>query len=42
MAVPDFQSVMLPLLKFPGDGEQHTLAEVVEWLAQESPERSKS
>jgi len=39
MAVPDFQSVMLPLLKFAGDGEQRTLADAVERLAQESPER---
>src|SRR5450755_3604365 len=35
MAVPDFQSLMLPLLKLAGDGQQHTLAEVVERLAQE-------
>jgi hypothetical protein len=35
MAVPDFQSFMLPLLKLAADGEEHTLAEVVERLAQE-------
>lgn len=35
MAVPDFQSLMLPLLKFAGDGQQHNLAETVEQLAQE-------
>jgi hypothetical protein len=35
MAVPDFQSLMLPLLKLAGDGQQHTLAEAVERLAQE-------
>jgi restriction system protein len=34
MAVPDFQSLMLPLLKLAGDGQQHTLAETVEGLAQ--------
>ena len=35
MAVPDFQTLMLPLLKLAGDGEQHTFAEAVERLAQE-------
>ena len=35
MAVPDFQNMMLPLLKLAGDGQQHTLAEAVERLAQE-------
>jgi len=35
MAVPDFQSLMLPLLKLAADGEQHTSAEAVELLAQE-------
>jgi len=35
MAVPDFQSLMLPLLKLAGDGQPHTLAEAVEQLAQE-------
>jgi hypothetical protein len=35
MAVPDFQSLMLPLLKLVSDGQQHTLAEAVERLAQE-------
>jgi restriction system protein len=39
MAASDFQSVMLPLLKFAGDGEQHTLSAAVERLAQQSPER---
>lgn len=33
MAVPDFQSVMLPLLKVLGDGEEHSLHEVIETLA---------
>ena len=30
MAVPDFQTLMLPLLKLAGDGQQHTSAEAVE------------
>ncbi|HWZ88550.1 MAG TPA: winged helix-turn-helix domain-containing protein [Polyangiaceae bacterium] len=41
MAVPDFQSFMLPLLKLAGDGDTHTLPDVVEQLSQEfhlSPE----
>ncbi len=35
MAVPDFQSLMLPLLKLAGDAQQHTLTEAVEQLGQE-------
>ena len=35
MAVPDFQSLMLPLLKITGDGNEHTTSEVVETLAQQ-------
>ena len=35
MAVPDFQSIMLPLLKITGDKEEHKLSEVTERLAQE-------
>src|SRR5207302_6227103 len=35
MAFPDFQHLMLPLLKLAADGQLHTLAEAVEWLAQE-------
>jgi len=35
MAVPDFQTLMLPLLKLASGGERHTLAEAVEQLAQE-------
>lgn len=34
MPVPDFQSLMLPLLKFSADGEEHTPREAVEALAQ--------
>lgn len=35
MTVPDYQSVMLPLLKVLGDGEEHSLHEVIETLAEE-------
>lgn len=35
MAVPDFQTLMLPLLKLASGGQRHTLAEAVEQLAQE-------
>ncbi len=35
MAIPDYQTIMLPLLKFAGDGKEHTLRESVEKLADE-------
>lgn len=35
MAIPDFQSLMLPLLKFSADGLDHTTREAVEALAEE-------
>lgn len=35
MAIPDYQSLMLPLLKLAGDGGEHRMAEVVERLASE-------
>ncbi len=35
MAVPDFQKLMLPLLKLASDGEQHTYAKAIERLAEE-------
>ena len=35
MAIPDFQSIMLPLLKFCADGQEHTNREAIEALAQE-------
>ncbi len=35
MAVPDFQTLMLPMLKLASGGQRHTLAEAVEQLAQE-------
>src|SRR5262249_26478258 len=33
MAVPDFQTMMLPILKFAADGPQHTRAKALEYLA---------
>ena len=33
MAIPDYQSIMLPLLKFAGDQKEHSLREVIEILA---------
>ena len=44
MAVPDFQSIMLPLLVFMGDGAEHSLGEVIDTLADRlglSPEDKK-
>lgn len=35
MAVPDFQSLMLPLLQLAGDGQEHTLSEAIEILARQ-------
>jgi restriction system protein len=35
MPVPDFQSLMLPLMKFAGDGNEHTTSETIETLAQQ-------
>ena len=33
MAIPDFQSTMLPLLQFAGDGKEHSLRESIDALA---------
>ncbi|MHC1729691.1 MAG: restriction endonuclease [Syntrophobacteraceae bacterium] len=33
MAIPDYQAVMLPLLRFFGDGKEHSYAEAVEALS---------
>lgn len=33
MAVPDYQSIMLPLLQFAGDKQEHSLRETIEALA---------
>ncbi len=35
MSVPDFQSLMLPLLRATSDGNEHTLGEIIELLAQQ-------
>jgi len=35
MGIPDFQSIMLPLLKFIRDKEEHSLHEAIEFLADE-------
>lgn len=35
MVVPDFQNLMLPLLKITGDGQEHGNSEVIEALASE-------
>jgi restriction system protein len=35
MAVPDFQTLMLPLLKRLGDGREHRFSDAVEALADE-------
>jgi restriction system protein len=33
MAIPDFQSIMLPLLQYAGDGREHSLHEAHDYLA---------
>jgi restriction endonuclease Mrr len=33
MSIPDFQSIMLPLLELANDGKEHKLSETVEPLA---------
>ena len=35
MAIPDYQTIMLPLLRFLKDGKEHNIGEVVESLAAE-------
>jgi len=35
MAIPDYQSIMLPLLKFLCDRKEHSLREAIEYLADE-------
>lgn len=34
MAIPDYQSIMLPLLRFASDGNEHSLRESIEGLAE--------
>ena len=35
MAIPDFEKIMLPLLRFIADGQEHTLREAIDGLASE-------
>lgn len=35
MAIPDFQSVMLPLMNYISDGQEHNVRETIEYLAKE-------
>jgi len=35
VAVPDFQSIMLPLLTLAGDGQEHSYRETIDRLADE-------
>ncbi len=35
MAIPDYQSIMLPLLRFAADGNEHSLREAIEGLSEE-------
>jgi len=35
MAIPDYQSIMLPLLRFARDGKEHSSKEAIEALASE-------
>ena len=35
MAIPDYQTIILPLLKFEGDKDEHSLREASDILAQE-------
>jgi restriction system protein len=32
MTIPDYQSIMLPLLKFLGDKKEHSLSETIEHI----------
>src|SRR5215211_8888162 len=34
MTIPDFQSIMLPLLQIAGDGNDHAISQVIDQLAQ--------
>jgi len=33
MTIPDYQSIMLPLLKYAGDNQEHTIREAIEHIA---------
>lgn len=34
MAIPDYQNIMLSLLRFAGDGQVHSTREAIEFLAE--------
>jgi restriction system protein len=34
MPIPDYQTIMLPLLKFLGDGKEHSVSEAVEYISE--------
>jgi restriction system protein len=34
MSIPDYQTIMLPLLQFAADQQEHSLQEAIEELAQ--------
>jgi hypothetical protein len=36
MAIPDYETVMLPVLKIAGDGQEHRIRDVIEQLARDS------
>lgn len=35
MAIPDYQTIMLPLLKFSGDGQEHNAREAIDYICSE-------
>ena len=44
MSIPDYQTIMLPLMKFAGDQKEHEIVEFIEHLAQKfsvTPEERK-
>src|SRR3989344_5326510 len=34
MTIPDYQTIMLPLLKFAGDNQEHTIREAIDHIAE--------
>lgn len=32
--IPDYQTLMLPLLKFSGDGQEHSITDAIDFLAE--------
>lgn len=34
MPIPDFQSIMLPLLKFAADGKEHSIQEAIDHISE--------